>query len=177
MTTAGQGRRSRTHLAAFLCAAGLVTVAAGAVRAQEGQTRWRLSGSNQLLLIMSASEATDAYGFPYFSCRKGSGLITVAADMVDAQRDQYAEWIKRDEAPVISLEPPDAQSVASAEYSSMDGWLYKFDISADAEAFRAFMKTGTFKYNFGTSGVSTSLAVGLENVQKFQAACRRLPPG
>jgi hypothetical protein len=146
--------------------------------AQEGVERWRvLDQDGSLTLFVASSDATDNYGSPSFSCRKGSGIVTVGADMDDKQRLALADMISKDEYPKLALVPPDPQfgSLPEIAFSEMSGWYFKFSISADSKAFRDFTRTGAFKFMLGDAVVASSFNVGLENAVKFQNGCRKVP--
>jgi hypothetical protein len=154
----------------FLCGSG---------RATEGEDRWRFAeNGDQISLYIAATDGgTDDIGSPSFGCKRSSGKIAVEGDMDEQEREAFADLIRKNGYPRIDLIPPDPNHFSFVELSHSDigGWQYKFDMAADAQAFSNFARTGVFQYKVGEFLIQTEFSVGLENVARFQRACRPSP--
>jgi hypothetical protein len=59
-------------------------------------------------------------------------------------------------------------------YSEMgSNWQYSFELEVAGKAFDEFKRTGRFTFKVGSTVVREEFKVGLENVDKFQAICKR----
>jgi hypothetical protein len=145
------------------------------------ETRWRLvkigSDGDLMLVMTETDDATDAIGFPYFLCKSASGLVTVENNMQDnGVRRAIAGLILNDGYPTIELVPGPQRSVINEVTSKDDGgWGYRFQIDADGAAFNAFGRSGYFEFKIGNAKVKAGVKAGLDEITKFQSACRRLP--
>jgi hypothetical protein len=172
----------RLHLMERLAAclgstAAVLLSISGAAYGQDGVERWRLLDQDgSLTLFRAMSDETDDYGSPSFSCRKGSGIIEAGVAMAEKERRALADMIANDRYPKLSLVPPDPQfeSLPQLVYAEIDGWYYRFSISADAKAFGEFTRTGTFKFELADAIVATSFDVGLDNAIRFHNGCRKV---
>ena len=152
----------------------LVLGAPGAVRAQEGEVRWRVSDQDDSALLVKAdSDATDNFGSPLFHCKKGSGIVVAEGDTSDDLRTTIAEMILHDKDPAIVMVPDDSSAMGVEAFTGMTGWRYRFQLSATGPAFEQLERTGIFQFKLGDSPVRSEFKVGLENVRKFQELCRR----
>jgi len=93
--------------------------------------------------------------------------------MDQQEREAFAELIRSNGYRRIDLVPPDQDwSMVEISHLDMGGWHYKFSIPANAQAFSDFAKTGAFQFKVGEFVIRTEFTVGLENIGKFQRACR-----
>jgi hypothetical protein len=145
--------------------------------AAEGEDRWRLAedGDRLSLYIANTDLGTDHIGSPWFDCKRGSGRVTVGANMNDREREAFAELIMRDMDPFIQLIPPtpNESSAATISHSATHGWQYTFEMSADAPAFHNFTRAGVLEFKVGEFMLRSEFAVGLDKAVMFQTACRR----
>jgi hypothetical protein len=138
----------------------------------------KIGSDGDLMLVMTETDdATDAIGFPYFLCKSASGLVTVENNMQDnGVRRAIAGLILNDGYPTIELVPGPQRSVINEVTSKDDGgWGYRFQIDADGAAFNAFGRSGYFEFKIGNAKVKAGVKAGLDEITKFQSACRRLP--
>jgi hypothetical protein len=94
--------------------------------------------------------------------------------MGEQERAVIVDLFRSEEYPSIDMVPPDNRhvSVINPEYYDISGWMYTFEIRADAEAFNIFRRTGSFVINLRQTPKRYEFKVGLENIGKFQDACR-----
>lgn len=152
----------------------LVLGAHGAVRAQEGEVRWRVSDQDDSALLVKAdSDATDNFGSPLFQCKKGSGIAVAEGDTSDDLRTTIAAMILHDQYPTIAMVPDDSSAMGVEAFTGMAGWRYRFQLAVTGPAFEQLERTGIFQFKLGDSSVRSEFKVGLENVRKFQDLCKR----
>ena len=146
----------------------------GAVHAEEGEVRWRVSDLGDSALLATAdSEGTDNFGPLLFHCKKGSGMAIAEGDMSDDLRSTIAAMILHDEEPAVAMVPDDPSAMGVEAFTGMTGWHYRFRLAVTGPAFQQFERTGSFRFKLGDSSVSSEFKVGLENVRKFQDLCKQ----
>ncbi len=146
-------------------------------RAQENIDHWKFNPfeNRANLDIVNTDEPTDNIGFPRFSCDRASGTILVETEMDLQARSELATLIRGDWPPRIQLIPADSKYLSLPQPDFSDGWHLKFEISAGAQAFADFKKTGIFRFKLGKMVVKTDLKAGIEDIGKFHDFCRAPP--
>lgn len=142
----------------------------------EGELRWRFfeREDNQVSLSYADSDATDNIAI-MFTCKRGFGRAVVTADMSERLRHALADTMRADKSPYGQLVPgtrDDGLILIQASMSEMYGWQFSFDFHVDSMGFEQFKRTGIFQFKFGEILVRDELKSGLEDVAKFQHACR-----
>jgi hypothetical protein len=135
--------------------------------------QWRTGkiDDGRLLLTFSESEASDDFSGLSYYCKPSSGTIEVHGNTDERQRKVFADLVRNDNYPTVTLEGE--QSTWELSHSDDGGWGFQFKISADGTAFDKFKKTGRFQFKVGTLAVDNGTRkAGLEKVSEFQAACR-----
>jgi hypothetical protein len=168
-------RRCATTIRGLVASCCILILVPGAFAADE--TQWRLVKiEGELMLAMTdTDDATDAIGSPYFRCKPGSGRLTVDSNMQDRDvRRVIASLILNDGYPTVELVPGPERSVIDQITSADDGgWGYRFQIDADAAAFKMFGKTGYFQFKIGPAVTKAGVKAGRDRIAEFQAACQR----
>lgn len=161
----------------YAIAAGAALLAlCGLAGAQDGEWRWRLSADeNVLTLYIAAYEATDDIGSPTLTCRKGSKSVKVSGHMNKALQRAVAHAIVNDVYPMAEPVPDgrDGGGLLEINFSEMDGWTYAFEMPIGAQAFVPLRETGMLSFNFNGALIESGQTVGIEEIAKFQDACRR----
>jgi hypothetical protein len=142
------------------------------------ELRWRIHESgDQLMLITTESDGgTDDFGPWHFSCTRASGLIRVVSLLNDNERIAVAEVIRAGKYPTIELSgDTDKSALSEVQHSDVDGWQIAFHVPATGRAFDRFAEQGVFEFKIGQANVRTDFKVGLDQVAKFQTACRKAP--
>ena len=173
----------KTRLTRACCAAiliALLTDLCPKVAAQEGIFRWRVNRTEkQSVLVQAASDATDDFGRVALSCEPGSGNIEVSVMMEDDQRAKFAELLKSERYPTVTLSNggEDSKSVIDKlVFSDVGGWSYAFQVQDDDKWLVDFEKTGTLRFRVGDIiDDSDSLNVGLDAISTFRDQCRKRP--
>ncbi len=150
------------------------------VAAQEGIFRWRVNRTDkQSILVQAASDATDDVGRVALSCELASGNVEVSMMMEDDQRPKFAELLKSDRYPTVTLSNggEDNKSVIDKLiFSDVGGWAYVFHVQNDDKWLADFEKTGTLRFKVGDAiDDSDSLNVGLDAISTFRDQCRKPP--
>ena len=166
---------SAPMMACVLAALAVVTMATA--EATE-DVRWRAfdQGDSALLAISDGDEATDHFGLPLLSCKKGIGVVEVEGEAKEHLRVAMANLIRGDETPLVRV-LPDAHSEANMNtinllFTFVDGWRYKLDLTTDHGAFARLRREGVLDFAVGTASVHEEFKVGLENVGKFLDLCK-----
>jgi hypothetical protein len=135
--------------------------------------QWRTGkiDDGRLLLTFSESEASDDFSGLSYYCKPSSGTIEVHGNADERQRKVFADLIRNDSYPTVTLEGE--QSTWELSHSDDGGWGFRFEIAANGVAFDKFKKTGRFQFKVGSLAVDNGTrTAGLEKVSEFQAACR-----
>jgi hypothetical protein len=76
--------------------------------------RWRAfdQGDGALLAISDGDEATDHFGLPLLSCKKGIGVVEIQGEAKERLRIAMANLIRGDKTPLVWV-LPDAKSEAN----------------------------------------------------------------
>jgi hypothetical protein len=146
--------------------------------ATEGELRWRIreSGDHLVLAVAETDGGTDDLGNLYFSCTRAVGRINVISHLGDDERVAVADVIRAGKYPTIELGgDTDKSAVLAVQHSDMDGWQISFDVAATGRAFDRFAAQGLFEFKVGQANVRADFKVGLDQVAKFQNACRKAP--
>jgi hypothetical protein len=145
--------------------------------AKEGEVRWRVFDQldQALLVIADTDEATDSFGSPMFSCTKKSGNVNVEGEAKENLRVAMANLIRANETPWIQVMPDTASRAATVDlvFSEIDGWRYKFGLSAGHKSFERFKRDGVIEFKLGKATVHEEFKAGLENIVKFFDLCER----
>ena len=143
-------------------------------RAQENVDHWKFNSfeNRSKLFIVNGDQPTDNIGFPLFSCDRASGTILVETEMDLQARNELATLIRGDWPPRIQLVPADSKYLSLPQPVFSDGWHLKFEISAAAQAFADFKKSGIFRFKLGKMVVGTDLKTGIEDIGKFHDFCK-----
>jgi hypothetical protein len=144
--------------------------------AAEGEWRWRLNESgDQMTLAVTDTDATDALGPQYFTCRRGSGLVDVVSTLDDERRVAIADVLREGNYPKIELSA-DSNPIAISEvrHSDMDGWQLIFQISAGSKTLDRLRDSGLLEFRVGKATFRGSFNIGLDQIAKFQDACRQM---
>ncbi|WP_342728088.1 hypothetical protein AAFG07_15890 [Bradyrhizobium sp. B097] len=150
------------------------------VAAQEGIFRWRVNRTEkQSVLVQAASDATDDFGRVVLSCELTSGNVEVSVMMEDDQRAKFAELLKSERYPTVTLSNGGENNrsvIDKLVFSDVGGWSYAFHVQDDDEWLADFEKTGTLRFTVGdTINDSDSLNVGLDAIAAFRDQCRKPP--
>ena len=152
-------------------------LAAGSANAKDDEWRWRVFDreGEALLAIGKTDGATDYFGLPIFSCKDKSGNVSVEGEAKESLRVAMADLIQIDEAPWIEVMPDSTPPATTIDlfYSMIDGWRYKFDLSADYKSFEQFMQNGVIEFKLGQVTVHEEFKVGLESITEFFNLCKR----
>jgi hypothetical protein len=154
----------------------LVTFDSSPSSPAEGQWRWRLSeNADRISLYIADTDGpTDNVDSPRFQCHRASGQIQVDVLMDAEDAEAIAKIIREKEYPRIQWAPYGQAdwSILQPSFTEMDGWQYTFEMNVSAQVFDVFRKTGIFEFRIGSALIRKKLAAGMENVAKFQNACR-----
>ena len=169
-------RLSRVTLRCGLAATAAVAMSS-AVTAEDDR-RWRIfeDGDKVLLSASHTDEPSDDLGSPFFRCERKSGTITIEGTASQELRNAMAGLIRSNGYPQANLIPPSSLGPAllTLSYSEMGGnWQYGFSFLAAEPAFNDFAHTGRLTFKVGSAVVQEEFKVGLDNVAKFQAICKR----
>jgi hypothetical protein len=139
----------------------------------EDDWRWRTGkiDDGRLLLSFTGADASDFFSGLSYYCKPSSGTIEVHGSADERQRKVFADLIRKDSYPTVTLEGE--QSTWDLSHSDDAGWGFQFEISADGTAFDKFKKTGRFQFKVEALAIDNGTRkAGLEKVSEFQAACR-----
>ena len=141
------------------------------------EAKWRVikQGDNRLMLyVADTDEATDAIGALSFECTAGSGFVFVSKEIQDkSERAAIAKLVLNDSYPTVELNPgPQTSALEAITSSDISGWGYRFQVSADASAFDAFRKTGSFTFKISGTPIQYGIKAGLDKIAEFLSACR-----
>jgi hypothetical protein len=158
--------------------AALAVLASGSMSAAADDRRWRVFEETDKALLSAShtDEPTDDLGSPFFRCQRKSGTVVVEGTATQALRDALADLIRSNGYPQVDLLPSGSASSAllNVSYSEMgSNWQYSFELEVAGKAFDEFKRTGRFTFKVGSTVVREEFKVGLENVDKFQAICKR----
>ncbi|WJR77684.1 hypothetical protein [Bradyrhizobium sp. NP1] len=149
--------------------------------ASANEVKWRQTKFDDgafMLYIAETAEATDAIGSISFHCAPGSGAVKVSETNIQDKsvRAAIADLILNDGYPIVRLDPGPETSVLDkiASYDS-GGWGYDFNVAPNDAAFKAFEKTGFFKFKIGNAAVRFGIEAGRGDIARFGAACRKTP--
>jgi hypothetical protein len=158
--------------------AAFAILASGSADANEDELRWRAldQGDDALLVISNGQEGTDYFGLPLLSCKKNAGAMEVEGEAKENLRFAMADLVRADGIPLIQV-MPEATSAGDTtldlHINMLDGWRYKFQLSANHKAFESFKETGVIEFKLGDVTVHEEFKVGLESVAKFFDLCKR----
>jgi hypothetical protein len=155
-----------------------LALATGASNAKEDEWRWRvLDQEDEALLVISDTHGGDHFGLPLLSCKKNTGAVEVEGEARENLRFAMADLIRADGVPWIQA-MPEAASVGDTtldlHVNMLDGWRYKFLLSADHRAFERFKRSGVIEFKLGAVVVHEEFKVGLESAGKFFDLCKKL---
>jgi hypothetical protein len=158
--------------------AAFAVLASGAADANEDQWHWRAldQGDDALLVISNGQEGTDYFGLPLLYCKKDTGAVEVEGEAKENLRFAMADLIRADGIPLIQVMPeatPAGDTTLDLHVNMLDGWRYKFQLSANHKAFESFKETGVIEFKLGDVTVHEEFKVGLESVAKFFDLCKR----
>jgi len=157
--------------------AGFALLSIAAVDAAE-DVKWRAfdQGDGALLAISDGDEATDHFGLPLLSCKKGIGVVGIEGDAKERLRIAMANMIRGDKTPLVRI-LPDAKSETNLKtidlfFTFVDGWRYKLDLTIDHGALARLRREGVLDFAVGAASVHEEFKVGLENVDRFLDLCK-----
>jgi hypothetical protein len=141
--------------------------------AAEGEWRWRSMGSeDRLTLAVTDTDATDALGTIYFTCKRGSGFVDVVAILDDEQRRAIADVVREGKYPTVELSADgEASAISEVRHTDMDGWQLIFQMGPTSKAFNRLRDSGVIEFRVGKTTFRGSFNVGLDQVAEFQNAC------
>jgi hypothetical protein len=157
-----------------------LALAACASDAKEDEWRWRvLDQEDEALLVISDANGGDHFGLPLLSCKKNTGAVEVEGEARENLRFAMADLLRADGVPWIRAMPESA-SVGEAgdttldlHINMLDGWRYKFLLSADHRAFERFRRSGEIEFKLGAVAVHEEFKAGLESAGKFFDLCKK----
>jgi hypothetical protein len=140
--------------------------------------RWRAfdQGDGALLAISDTDEATDHFGLPLFSCKKGLGFVEIEGEAKENLRIAVANLIRADETPLVQV-LPDVQSETNMNtielfFTFIDGWRYRINLSTDHGALLRLRRDGVLDFKVAAATVHEEFKIGLESVGKFLDLCK-----
>jgi hypothetical protein len=140
--------------------------------------RWRAfdQADGALLAISDGDEATDHFGLPLLSCKKGTDGARIEGEAKERLRIAMANLIRGDKTPLVWV-LPDAKSEANMKtidlfFTFVDGWRYKLDLTVDHGALVRLRREGVLDFTVGAASVHEEFKVGLESVDRFLDLCK-----
>ena len=157
-----------------LAAFALLSIAA----ADAEDMKWRAfdQGEGALLAISDTDEATDHFGLPLFSCKKGLGFVEIEGEAKENLRIAVANLIRADGTPLVQV-LPDVQSETNMNtielfFTFIDGWRYRINLPTDHGALLRLRREGVLDFKVDPASVHEEFKIGLESVGKFLDLCK-----
>ena len=156
--------------------AALALLSIAAADAEDGKWRAFDQGDGALLAITVGDEATDHFGLPLFSCKKGLGLVEIEGEAKENLRIAVANLIRADETPLVQV-LPDVRSETNMNtielfFTFIDGWRYRINLPTDHGALLRLRRGGVLDFKVAAANVHEEFKIGLESVDKFRDLCK-----
>ena len=154
-----------------------MVLSSGPGHSADENVRWRVfdRDGEALLVISDTDEASDDFGLPALSCRKGTGTVNIEGEAKESLRIAMADAIRADKPPWIQVVPDTKPETTSIDlyFSFVDGWRYKFNLQQDHKAFERFGRDGVIEFKLGRAAVHEEFKTGVESALKFLELCKR----